>query len=186
MQKLIFIISGPSGVGEDTIIDELKKKLVIDKVVTTTTRDMRQNEINGVSYYFINDQEFDKELAEDNFFESAVQYNGKKYGVTHKEIQRVLNSQKIGIWKIEYKGVQKAKELLGDKVIAIFISAPLSSLEQRIRGRGGMTEEQIKDRMEYTKEWIKHKDIYDFEVKNLDGHLKEAVQEVLEIIKNHS
>ncbi len=185
MNKPIFIISGPSGVGEDTIIDELKKKLNIDKVVTTTTRDIREGEVDGISYYFISNQEFDEKLDNNQFFEHAVQYNQKKYGVTHQEIKRVQNSQDIGIWKIEYQGVEKAKELLKDDVIAIFISAPLESLERRIRERGGMTEEQISSRMEYSKKWLDHKDLYDYEVPNLDGQLDKAVNQVLEIIKKY-
>lgn len=186
MNKPIFIISGPSGVGEDTIIDELKKNIHIDKIVTTTTREKRKTEVEGVSYYFISNQQFEDKIKNNQFFEHAVQYNQKKYGVTYQEIERVKNSQDICIWKIEYQGVKKAKKLLKDNVIAIFISAPLSSLEQRIRARGGMTEKQIASRMEYSKKWINHKDLYDYEVPNLDGQLNKAVHEVLEIIKKHS
>ncbi len=186
MKKPIFIISGPSGVGEDTIISELKKDLTLDKVVTTTTRDIRSGEEEGIAYYFISEEEFDKKLGNNNFFEHALQQNGKKYGVTHDEINRVKNSDDIAIWKIEWQGVKKAKELLKDDVIAIFITAPLEILEERIRDRGGLSEKQISERMAYSKEWLNHTELYDYTVSNLNGKLQQAVTEVKKIIKKHS
>ena len=186
MKKPIFIISGPSGVGEDTIISELKKELPLDKIVTTTTRDKREGEEEGIAYYFITDSQFDEMLANQNFFEHATQQNGKKYGVTHKEINRVKNGNNIAIWKIEWQGVKKAKELLKDEVVAILITAPLDVLQKRIRDRGGLTEEQIKERMAYSKEWLNHTDLYDYQVPNLNGKLQQAVTAVKQIIKKHS
>lgn len=183
MKKPIFIISGPSGAGEDTIIEALKKDMPIDKIVTTTTRKKRKGEKHGKDYYFLSEQEFDSVLKNNGFFEHATQYNGKQYGVTHKEIQRVINSQKIGIWKIEYQGVIKAKELLGDDVVTIFISVPLDQLKKRIMHRGDMTPQEVEDRMEYSKKWMEHKDIYDYEVDNSDGQLNVAISRIKEIIQ---
>ncbi|MDD4271222.1 MAG: guanylate kinase [Patescibacteria group bacterium] len=185
MKSNIFIISGPSGAGEDSIIDGLKKTMPIERIVTTTTRKMRPREKSGREYYFISHDEFNKLIKEKKLFEYAKEYNDNYYGVTYDEIGRVKNSGKIGIWKIEYKGVITAKKIIPG-IIAIFINAPLEILEKRIRGRGNVTEEFIKNRLEYTKEWLKHLDIYDYLVENEEGRLNQTISRVSEIIKKNA
>ena len=178
----LFIISGPSGAGEDSVIAGLKKIMPIERVITTTTRSPRPGESNGDPYYFVSSTEFQAGIEQKKFFEYAQEYNNNYYGVTFEEIERVKNSGRISIWKIEYKGVITAKKLLPD-ITAILINAPLKILEQRIRRRDRVTEEFIAERMRYTEEWLKYKDIYDYEVINEEGKLAEAIQKVAEIIK---
>lgn len=184
MQKSnIFIISGPSGAGEDSIINELEKQLPIERIITTTTRNKRVGESEGKSYYFISKEEFEKRLLRGDFAEYAQHYNGNFYGVTKLELKRVQESSKIGIWKIEYKGVMSIKKI-HPEIASIFISTPnLKMLEDRIRNRDNVTEEYIEERMKYTKEWLKHIDIYDHIVVNDNGKLKEAVGNVVDIIE---
>lgn len=181
----LFIISGPSGAGEDSIIEGLKEYFPIERVITTTTRDMRPGEKEGNPYYFISQKEFQKGIKENKFFEWAKEYNDNYYGVTHNEIKRVINSNKIGIWKIEYKGVITAKKLF-PKIIAIFINAQIDDLIKRIQKRGNVTKKYLEERIKYTKKWLKHKEIYDFEVENKEGELKEAIKQTAEIIKKHT
>ncbi len=179
----IFIISGPSGAGEDSIISGLQKIFPIEKIITTTTRQMRHGESQGNPYWFISKDEFIKRRDDNKFVEWAEQYNGNLYGVTKEEIERVKNSGKIGTWKIEWKGVITAKKIYPE-IPAIFITVPdLKTLEDRIRKRDGVKEEYIQERMEYTKEWMKHADIYDYTVVNKEGRLDEAVRETAKIIK---
>ncbi|MCA9364634.1 MAG: hypothetical protein KC736_01950 [Candidatus Moranbacteria bacterium] len=182
--KNIFIISGPSGAGEDSIIDGLAKFMPIERVVTTTTRQPRQGESEGNPYYFISKEKFEEKIAENGFVEYARQYNDNIYGVTFDEIERVKNSGRIGIWKIEYKGVETAKKLFPG-IIAIFITVEsLSVLEDRLRRRGA-SEEYIKERMVYTKEWFNHTDIYDYTVTNVENKLDESIQKTATIIQKH-
>lgn len=179
----IFIISGPSGAGEDSIIEGLKKYFLVERVITTSTRAMRLGESQGDPYYFISREEFIERRDNSEFVEWAKQYNGNLYGVTKEEIERVKNSGKVGIWKIEWKGVITAKKIYPE-IPAIFITVTdLKILEDRIRRRDGVSEKYIKERMEYTQEWMKHKDIYDYEVFNEEGKLDEAIQKTAEIIK---
>lgn len=181
----IFIISGPSGAGEDSIINELAKTLPIERIITSTTRPMREGEKDGKDYWFIATEEFQKRLAEGDFVEHAQQYNGNLYGVSRQELDRVSSSGKIGIWKIEYKGVITVKEKFPE-IKAVFINTPdLETLERRIRRRSHVSEEYIQERMAYTKEWLKHTAIYDYEVVNADGKLDEAVAKVKEIIEKN-
>jgi guanylate kinase len=178
----LFIISGPSGSGQDTIISELAKKIPIKRVITTTTRAMRPKEKEGEPYYFISQEKFKTMIEKNLFWEWAEEYNGNLYGTTKEEIEKVKMSDQIGIWKIEYKGVMMAKKLM-PSIIAILINAPLEILEKRIRKRDkGMGEEYIQERMDYTREWLKHKNIYDYEVMNEERKLKETINKIVKII----
>lgn len=181
----IFIISGPSGAGEDSIIKGLEKYFPIEKIITTTTRSMRPGESQGNPYWFIARADFEKRRDNNEFVEWVEQYNGNLYGVTKKEIERVKNSGKIGTWKIDWKGVVNAKKLFPE-IPAIFIAVPdLKTLENRIRRRGGLSEEYIKERMEYTKDWLKHQDIYDHTILNEENKLDEAIAQTAEIIRKY-
>ncbi len=181
--KNIFIISGPSGAGEDSIIAGLTEKLPIERVITTTTRAMRPGDATGKPYYFVTHEEFEAKKLDGAFVEYAQEYNNQWYGVTKDELERVAASGKIGIWKIEYKGVMTAKQLFPD-ILAILITAPLDILEVRIRRRDNPTEASVQERMEYTKQWLKHTDIYDYQVENEEGKLDEAIARVKAIIES--
>jgi guanylate kinase len=179
----IVIISGPSGAGEDSIIEGLRAYGQVNRIITTTTRDMRPGEIQGTSYHFISKEEFEEKIKHNEMVEWAKQYNGQYYGVTISELERANALPGIGAWKIEYQGVMTAKKLFPE-ILAIFVMADsLDVLIQRIRMRGNVSDKFIEERMEYTKEWLKHEDIYDYKVINHQGKLNEAIQEVAEILK---
>ena len=153
----------------------------IERVITTTTRAMRPGESDGKPYYFISKDEFKKKIKNQEFFEYAKQYNDNFYGVTNEEIKRAEVSDKVVFWKMDYQGVMSAKEKIPG-ISAILIMAPLDVLEQRIRHRDGATDKYIKDRMDYTKKWLKYTDIYDYTVENQDDHLDETIQKLKAII----
>lgn len=182
--KNIFILSGPSGVGEDSVIDGLEKRFPIERVITTTTRAMRKGDADGHPYYFITKEAFEQSILDEKFFEWAKQYNDNLYGVTHEEIKRVAESDHVGIWKIDYQGVITAKKLF-PQIVAIMLTAPLEIMEARIRRRDNATEAFIKDRMNYTKEWLKHTDIYDYIIENEEGKLDQTIEKVATLIENH-
>ncbi|MBL7058319.1 hypothetical protein ISS03_03205 [Patescibacteria group bacterium] len=183
MQNNLFIISGPSGAGEDSIIQGLiKNGVILERVITSTSRNMRSGEVNGNPYYFLSREDFKKKIDNSEFFEWAKEYNNNYYGVTNDEIKRVERCGKVGIWKIGYKGVRTAKKLLPD-IKAILINAPLIQIEARIRARDkGVSDEYIAERMMYTKEWLEYKYLYDYEVVNSNGNLDKSIQAVMEIL----
>ncbi len=186
MKSKLFIVSGPSGAGEDSIISRLEAALPIERVITTTTRAPRAGESEGNPYYFLSEEEFEVGIREHRFLEHTRQYNGNLYGVTFEEIERVRNSDRVGIWKIEWKGVSVAKKLFPD-IVAILVTVPsLDILESRIRRRdSGVSDEYISERMGYTREWLRHTDIYDYTVVNEEGRLDDAVRQTLDIIRKH-
>jgi guanylate kinase len=183
MKNNIFIISGPSGAGEDSVIKGIKKVLPIEKIVTTTTREKRPGEKEGVDYYFIDKKTFKEKIKKNEFYEWAKEYNNNNYGVSKQEIKRLKKSKNIVIWKIEYKGVISAKKLIPE-IKAILINAPEKILIKRIKNRNkNVSNDFIKERIAYNKEWLKNKHIYDYEVINREGKLDETIEKVVNIIK---
>ncbi len=181
----LFIISGPSGAGEDSIISGIAKTLPIERVITTSTRQMRDGESQGNPYYFISKEEFQAGIDSGDFAEYAQHYNDNYYGVTKKELERVIDSGKIGIWKLEYKGVKSAQKLFPG-ITSIMVTVPdLETLNRRIRHRDpNVSEEYLAERLEYSSEWMSHTDIYDHVVVNADGKLDEAIAQVAQIIQS--
>ncbi len=183
MHNNLFIISGPSGAGEDSVIAGLEKIIPLERVISTTTRPPRSHESNKNPYYFIPQKKFKEGIKKNLFFEWAREYNNHYYGVTRKEMHRIRGSKKIGIWKIEYQGVITAKKLIPG-IKAILINAPLPVLKKRIKSRDNVSAKYLRSRMAYTKKWLQYKNIYDYEVINEENKLNKTIRRVAAIIKS--
>ncbi len=181
----LFIVSGPSGSGQDSIIEKLSEMFPIERVITSTTRKPRPGESDGKPYYFLPRERFEEMIEAGKFIEWAKEYNDELYGVTREELERVAASDTAGIWKIEWKGVVTAKKLF-PTITAILITAPLQSIEERLRKRDNPTEAYLAERMAYTRGWLEHTDIYDYTIENADGKLADAVEQVANIIRGRS
>lgn len=181
----IFIISGAAGSGKDSVIDKLRSLLPLERIITTTTRGKRPGESEGQPYYFVDKVDFKKGIADGKFVEHSINENDEYYGVTKQELERVIHLGKAALWRVDWKGVVNIKSLY-PTIPAIYISAPLEILEKRLRSRdAGRDEQYFQERMAYTREWMKHLDIYDYQVENKEGKLDEAVAEVKAIIEKH-
>jgi guanylate kinase len=182
----IFIISGPSGAGEDSVINGLEKYFKIRKIINTTSRKAREGEKEGLSYYFIDKIQFEKMIENKDFAEYAQHYNGNYYGVTNLELERVSETGDIALWKMDYKGVITIKKKF-PQIKSIYIAPPsLEIIKNRIIRRDpNINEEFLKERMEYTKEWMKNEHIYDFKVVNEEGKLDETIGKVADIINQN-
>ncbi|MAG28897.1 hypothetical protein CL632_02000 [bacterium] len=178
----LVIISGPSGAGEDSVIEGLiKRGLPIERVITTVDREMREGESEGNPYYFKSRKEIEKMIENDEFAEWAEVY-GSKRGATKKELERIqLMKDKVGIWKIDFKGLETAKKVFPD-ILSIFITADLDDLINRLKKRGD-DENTIQERIKYTKEYLSHADEYDYTVMNEENKLDEAINQTIEILK---
>lgn len=175
------IISGPSGAGEDTVINKLIKTMPLERVITTVTRKKRPGEKDGSPYYFISKKKFEEKIKNKEFFEYTIHYNGNYYGITKQEIKRISKGNKIGVLKIDYQGIKKINKKI-PLIISILIKSPLEILEKRIRRRSEVTDKYIKDRMEYTKKWLDHIDIYNYIVENEEGKINKTIEKVSKII----
>lgn len=179
----VFVISGPSGSGQDSIIEALSQEIDVVRVITTTTRKPREGESDGHPYHFVSREKFLSE--KESFVESAESYNQEWYGVTKKDFEAALSCGKIVIWKVDGKGVKRIKELYPN-ITTFFIEVPEETLRKRLQKRDVPSEEYLEARMRYTKEWYKYQQYYDYRIQNKDGKLKEAVNSIKKIIESVS
>lgn len=181
--KSIFVIYGPSGSGQDSIIEGVAKLLPIERVVTTVSREMRSFESQGHPYYFISSVAFEELIRADALAEYVKKYTGIYYGVTKQELARVLNAGKAGVWKVDFEGAITIKKRFPHAIV-IMINAPLEIIEQRIRKRETLPEAEVQSRLNHIREWLP-KSIYDYQVENEENKLDEAVAQVKAIIESH-
>ncbi len=183
----IIIISGPSGVGKKTIIDQFinEPDLNLSYSISATTRKPRDGEINGRDYYFLSNEEFDEKIKNNEFLEWA-EFAGNKYGTLKSVINAILESKNV-ILEIEVQGaiqvIDKIKELQKD-LVSIFIIPPnLKELERRLRMRNTETEDKIKLRLAKAEEELKVTEVYDYVVTNDDAF--RAANEIKQILRGN-
>jgi len=182
--KNMFVVYGPSGSGQDSVVEGVAKKLPLERVITTVTRPMRSTESQGKPYYFISREEFEKGIRQGSFLEYVEKYLGVYYGVTEEEIERIVKTDKAGIWKVDFEGARDLKRRFPELTV-IFINAPLPIIEERLRKRGELTEEDLQARLDHIREWLP-KSIYDYKIENEEGKLDQAIEQAVAIIKKHS
>ena len=177
---ILVILSGPSGCGKDTVIEELMKNN--DRVtvsVSSTTRAKRDNETDGVNYNFVTAEEFRRLIDNGEMLEYA-EYNGNLYGTPIGPIKTQLEKGKIVILKIEVKGAGKVTEKLGDDVVSIFLAPPsFEELKRRLILRNTETPEELRGRLNIALSELKCAKDYDYTVINDD--LAVAVFDILSI-----
>ncbi|MCL2757688.1 MAG: guanylate kinase [Coriobacteriia bacterium] len=179
----LFVISGPSGAGKGTLVSMLTKSLdSIGLSVSATTRSPRPGEVDGVAYFFLSNEQFDEELAQDGFLEWAS-VHGNRYGTLIREAERTLAEGKDLILEIDVQGQAQIKQRYPDAV-SIFIEPPsLSALEQRIRARGADSEESLQKRLEAARMELVAKERYTVLITNDD--LETAAQQLIEVVMSY-
>lgn len=147
--KKIITISGPSGVGKNTLLDYLLEvRSDLDFAVSATSRDMRTGDVDGETYFFLSPEEFRNKIDTGEFLEYFENYPGKFYGTLWSEVHRIWADGKAFISDIDVMGALNVKKELGDDVLAIFIAPPsLEVLKERLLSRGTETEETLAPRM---------------------------------------
>lgn len=181
--KLI-IISAPSGCGKSTIIGEIIKntELNLEFSISATTREPRRGETNGVNYYFLSKEEFEKAIDNNELVEYEEVYPGRYYGTLKSEIERICNDGKNVILDIDVKGGINVKEQYGDKAISIFILPPdIEILRHRLLSRGTESVDAIAERVGRAKYEISFADKFDRNV--INDQLRLAIEETESIIK---
>ena len=177
--KLI-IFTGPSGVGKGTILADFFKKVDNNIVysISNTTRAPRDGEINGMHYFFISKEEFEKLIKENAFLEYA-NYSENYYGTSKKFVEEKLNEGKSVLLEIELQGaLQVIKKC--PEAVTIFIKPPsFEELEKRLRGRHSESEEAIKKRLIAAKEEINNANKFHYVIEN--KIVDEAVDELIKI-----
>ena len=183
---LIVVISGPSGVGKDAIVQRIAEtRTDFHFTVTATTRPPRPNEVHGVNHEFLSTERFKDMISEGELLEWAEVY-GNYYGTPKKQVRHALAEGKHVLLRIDVQGAVQVMQLVPDAV-SVFISAPAKSvLIDRLRNRGVNDEADIARRMAAADMEMEQARHFDYNVVNHQGRLKDAVQQVLEIVEKES
>jgi guanylate kinase len=183
IQPLLIVISGPSGVGKDTIA-----RAVIDNrpdsfyfVVTATTRPPRTNEVHGVDYYFVSNDEFARMIDENELLEYAVVYNDFK-GIPKQHIREALSSGKDVIMRVDVQGAATIRKLIPNAIRVFLTTESELELISRLTERKSEAPEDLSLRIATARQEMKRIQEFDYWVVNREGKLDEAVQHILSII----
>ncbi|MGX7031506.1 guanylate kinase [Vagococcus zengguangii] len=180
---LLFILSGPSGVGKGTVRKALfeKEGNELKYSVSMTTRNMRDGEVDGVDYFFRSREEFERLIEEGKMLEHA-EYVGNYYGTPLDYVNQTLDQGYDVFLEIEVQGAMKVKEKVPNGIF-IFLTPPdLGELKARIIGRGTDEMSVIEERMEVAKQEIEMMSHYDYAVVN--DKIELAVERIEHIIES--
>ena len=176
----LFIISGPSAVGKGTIVKRiLKSDGKVHLSVSATTRNPREGEEEGVSYYFMSDEQFVKAVGEGGFLEHAS-VHGHYYGTPKAPVMSQLKAGRDVILEIDVQGAMQVKESYPDGVFIFILPPSVDALRSRIMHRGTESEEDIQVRLGAAQREIEYLEHYDYYVVNDD--LEKAVDSVKKIM----
>lgn len=180
--NLLFVLSGPSGVGKDTVISLLKQKgLPLHFTITVTTRPKRNGEIDGVNYYFVAPEEFLELQRRGALLEWAV-VHGHHYGTPVEQVRSALRSGRDVLLKIDVQGAAKVKQRVPDAIF-IFLAPPnVDELLNRLVNRGTESSEERARRLHDAYEEMRHLPSYDYVVVNRQGGAADAAEMVKSVI----
>ncbi len=179
---LLVVISGPSGVGKDVTLSQMKERgYPFHFVVTATTRPQRSNEENGVDYFFVSMTEFAEMIEMGELLEYAVVYGDYK-GIPKAQVRKALASGKDVIMRIDVQGAETIRRLVPEAVF-IFLSAESEgALVRRLRQRKTEPEDQLKMRIATARQELKRLDLFDYVVINYEDKLDETCKKIASII----
>ena len=180
---ILMIVSGPSGVGKDTVARRLIKRRPEDFyfVVTATTRDSRNSEVHGQDYFFISNDEFARMIEEDELLEYAVVYRQYK-GIPKQQVRDALASGKNVIMRLDVQGTATVRNLIPN-AITVFLRTPTEEdLIRRLRERESDSAEGINLRIATARQEMKRMEEFDYCVENAENEQEKAVDLILSIV----
>jgi guanylate kinase len=182
-QPLLIVISGPSGVGKDSLLNDLKKRnLSIHFVVTATTRPRRENETNGVDYFFVSKDEFARMIEQEELIEYAIVYNDFK-GIPKQQVREALASGRDVVMRVDVQGAATIRKLAPEAVLIFLTTESEEAMVKRLKARQTETSEDLSLRIATARQELKRAAEFDYVIVNADGHLEETVDTVVAILQ---
>ena len=180
--RLLIVLSGPSGVGKDALLRRMKEqKYPFHYVVTVTSRPRREGERDGVDYRFVSQREFQQMIDNGELLEWANVY-GNYYGVPRKEISQALSKGKDVIVKVDVQGAATIKRIL-PQAVCIFLRPPsMEELERRLKQRHSESAKDLALRLQKAEEEMKSLPLFDHVLTSYQGKLDEAISQIQSIV----
>jgi guanylate kinase len=181
LRGVVLVISSPSGAGKTTICKKILEEVNgINLSVSVTTRKKRKDEVEGVDYFFKNDEEFILMIKNDEFIENAKVF-GNYYGTLKEEVLKKIKNGVDILVDIDWQGTRQIQKHMPEDIVKIFILPPsIKELEYRLRNRASENEEDFFKRMLEARKEISHFDEYDFII--INENVNEAVASVKSIL----
>ena len=182
ISPLLVVISGPSGVGKDTLIDRLKANgLSFHFVVTATTRAPRPDEQNGVDYFFLSHNDFARMIENGELLEYALVYNDYK-GIPKAQVSDALASGKDVILRVDVQGAATVRKIAPEALLIFITIDDEDDLIRRLTDRKTETPEDLNLRIAMARQEVRRVEEFDYVIINSDDRLQEAVDTILAII----
>jgi guanylate kinase len=180
---MLVVVSGPSGVGKSTIVAELaRRRPQVVPIVTATTRERREGEMDGVHYHFLGEDEFQALIERNGLLEHANNH-GHWYGTPVDQVRGILAAGRDAILTISPEGARNVRRLVPDALL-VFVKPPTwADLAERVRRRGSESEASIARRRRDAERWMAESDDYDYVVVNETDRPEEAAERIWAIIQ---
>lgn len=181
-KSLLFVLSGPSGVGKDAVLAQMRALDVpLKYIVTVTTRPKRPMETDNVDYHFISIEEFNHLLESEDLFEHACVY-GNYYGVPARPVREALAQGQDVIAKVDVQGAATIKKLMPQGIFIFLMPPSMEELAARLKKRRTESEEALKRRLETAQEEIDSLSMFDYVVINEEDKIDKTVGKIRKII----
>jgi guanylate kinase len=182
---LLVIVSGPSGVGKDTVIESLRRIPTDPEryfVVTCTTRPRREYEIDGVHYHFLTDKEFERRREDGRFLEANL-VHGHWYGTPRDEVRAAVIAGRDAILKIDVQGAAVVKQKVPEALLVFLVPPSLEDLFSRLQARATETADELDIRQRNAALELARQEDYDHVVLNETGEVERTAAHVDEVIR---
>lgn len=179
---LLVVISSPSGGGKDSVTRALIKKIPDSiRCLTTTSRPPRPGNIEGVDYHFVSESEFKEKISRGEFVEHN-KYAGNYYGTEKAALDQALSNHEVVYSQVELHGKRSFDRLHIPHLAIFLMPESIEVLRDRIVARGGLTREEVEERLEIAQKEIGEANTYDLQIVNEQGKFEETVDNLVDAI----
>lgn len=181
---LVVVLSGPSGVGKDAVLNRMiELGYPVTVPVTMTTRAPRPGEVDGVHHIFVTHEQFQAHLAEGELLEHAEVYGGNFYGVPRSSVRVAADSDKHIIIRVDVQGAKSLRNTLPDAEFVFLIPSKRENLEAHLRSRGSEDEAAIQERLAAIEREYDEIEQFRHVIQNVEGDLDDAVHALASLIR---
>lgn len=181
-KSLLVVLSGPSGVGKDAVLDRMKSQdRSLHFAVTATTRPRRSKELDGVNYHFVSRDRFQQMVSNDELLEWAEVY-GNHYGVPRQQVEEALEGGRDVVVKVDVQGAMTIKRAMPQAVLIFLVAPSIEEMKARLRNRRTESAEDMERRIATAGHEMSQRDQFDYVVVN--DEVGRAVARIEDIIKS--